>query len=739
MRKLYGYFFIFFCTISFSQENKIINDLNIQLSKNLVQDTVRASLTLKLSMAYYGLNPDKMLQYANESLLLSEKLNFKKGVGESYKLIGAVNYSKGNFTEAENYFTKALTVFQEIKFFKGMILCYSNLGGIKTVQNKYPEALKLYQNSIRICEKTNETKLSGFAKGNMGIIYNELKNYDLALKYFNDALETHKKANYQEGIAANLGNIGNTYFSKKEYDEALDYFRNGLKKNIEINNKTGIAREYGNIASVLMEQKKFDEAFENHSKALIINEEIKNKKGIAVNYQRIGEYYLKQNKFAESLNYLLKANDFAKQIGIKDIQKESNSSLSELYEKLGKTDSSYIYFKKYIVNRDEIENENNRKQISRLEIQYEFDNKEEKYKIKQLLDQKDLNQQQLLLALNNSKLSESNKERDLVRLNFLKTQTELKSEQIVRNAQKKQLTIAEKEIELKQKEIKINKISLDAKEKQKWYLVGGLLLLTIIGSLLFYQSSNRKKNNEKLQLLNRNLDAKNAELDEANKVKARFFGILNHDLRSPVNNLIHFLYLQKESPELLDDASKNQIESETMTSAENLLSSMEDILLWSKGQMENFKPKSENVFVSKIFNDIKNHFSSEKKLALIFENKENLEIFTDENYLKTIIRNLTGNAIKALIEIENAKIIWKAWQENNVSYLSISDNGKGAESEQFKALYNDKEVIGIQSGLGLHLIRDLAKAIDCEISIDTTIGVGTTFVLKHLQTKNFEH
>ena len=694
-------------------------------------------------MAYYGLNPDKMLQYANESLSLSDKLNFKKGTGESYKLIGAVNYSKGNFKEAEDYFIKALNVFEQIKYYKGMILCYSNLGGIKTVQNKYPEALKLYQNSIRICEKTNETKLSGFANGNIGIIYNELKNYDLAIKHFSEALETHTKAGYQQGIAANLGNLGNTYFSKKEFEKAVFFFNKALQKNIEINDKLGVAREYGNKASVCIEQKKYQEAFENNSKALKINEEINNKKGIAVNYQRIGEYYLSQNNFDESLNYLSKANSFAKKIGIKDIQKESNSSLSNLFEKKGNIDSAYFYFKKYISNKEEIENENNRKQISRLEIQYEFDNKEEKYKTKQLIDNQNIKQQQLLLELNSSKLNESNKERDLVRLNYLKTQSELKSEQLLKNAQKKQLTIAEKEILLKQKEIKIAKLYIEAKEKQKYYLFGGLLLLTIIGCLLFYQSKNRQKTNQKLQLLNENLDAKNieldlknADLDQANKTKARFFGILNHDFRSPVANLMHYLQLQKESPELLDEATKNEIQTSTLTSVENLLSSMEDILLWSKGQMDNFRPKPENVRISKIFNDTNNHFSSEKKVAIIFENPNDLNVFIDENYLKTIIRNLTGNAIKALSEIKNPTILWKAFQEpvrsggNNKTFLSITDNGLGANNDDLKALYDETEVVGIKTGLGLHLIRDLAKAINCEIVVDSKVGVGTTFILK---------
>ena len=117
-------------------------------------------------------------------------------------------------------------------------------------------------------------------------------------------------------------------------------------------------------------------------------------------------------------------------------------------------------------------------------------------------------------------------------------------------------------------------------------------------------------------------------------------------------------------------------------------------------------------------------------MKFIFENPNNIQINTDENYLKTIIRNLTGNAIKALNEIDNPIIIWKAWQENNQTFLSISDNGSGGTQEQFKALYDDKEVSGIQFGLGLHLIRDLAKAIDCEITVDSKVNEGTTFTLK---------
>src|SRR5690606_29280550 len=137
------------------------------------------------------------------------------------------------------------------------------------------------------------------------------------------------------------------------------------------------------------------------------------------------------------------------------------------------------------------------------------------------------------------------------------------------------------------------------------------------------------------------------------KVKARFFGILNHDLRSPVANLIHFLHLKKENPEMLSEENKTRLEQKTITAAENLLISMEDILLWSKGQMDNFKPNFKKIEVKELFIDISNHFGSEERVGIRFENPEQINVNTDVDYLKTIMRNLTGNAIKALTAIEN--------------------------------------------------------------------------------------
>ncbi|SIS90281.1 Signal transduction histidine kinase [Kaistella chaponensis] len=217
----------------------------------------------------------------------------------------------------------------------------------------------------------------------------------------------------------------------------------------------------------------------------------------------------------------------------------------------------------------------------------------------------------------------------------------------------------------------------------------------------------------------------NAELENANKTKMRFFGILNHDLRSPVVGLIHFLKLKKEAPELLDEETKNRLENQTFKSAENLLVQMEDLLLWSKGQMDHFQPEKKLIFVDEVFEDIKENFGWEDRVHISFENPDNLQIFTDKEYLKTLTRNLTNNALKILEKIENPTIIWKAVAQKKFVELSITDNGKGAAPEKFRALFDENVSIGIKSGLGMHLIRDLSKAINPEIIVNSKENTGT--------------
>ena len=487
--------------------------------------------------------------------------------------------------------------------------------------------------------------------------------------------------------------IAIAYLKMKQFDKGIEYTNYAyvyLK-----DNSNNLAYLYNNYMDCYIAQKKSKYVLEYYKKIqLLVSKNDSLHLNISAANRSMAEFYIDQKKLNTAFDFAQKAVFFAQRSNDKVVTMEANIILGKVL----------FYRKEY------------KKAIHKLEAiaktASEFD-KESYITVNKLLSKS-------YAALGLWKKAYDYYDVYSVNNEILSMEY---SKQSIANAEAKyQNKNKQQEISTLSAQNIIKNLALINATRQKIFLISALLLLSIIGGLLFYQSQDRKIINQKLQFLN-------YELDEANKIKSQFFGILNHDLRSPVYNLIHFLHIQKDNPELLDEVSKKRIEAKTIASAENLLVSMEDMLLWGKGQMENFKPKLQNVVVNTLFEDIKNHFISEENIIFTFENPDNLELHTDENYLKTIIRNLTSNAIKALAQTPNATIKWKSWQENGKKFLSISDNGSGASQEKFKALYDDTEVVGIKTGLGLHLIRDLAKAIHCTIEVTTVLNEGTTFKL----------
>ena len=277
-------------------------------------------------------------------------------------------------------------------------------------------------------------------------------------------------------------------------------------------------------------------------------------------------------------------------------------------------------------------------------------------------------------------------------------------------------------IALKDKEIAIHKLTLVSQQRVLFGLATALVLLGIIGSLLFRQNRQRKRSNTTLMVLN-------DQLDGANKVKAKFFGILSHDLRSPIANLVNYLHLLKNDPDLLSGDDQATYRQQIGQSAEALLETMETMLFWSKEQMENFKPKIRTVSVSELFDYLQKFFPQTPRVDLRFYDAGSLEVSADENYLKVIMQNLTSNAIKALGNTPDGLIEWKARKEAGQIILSITDNGPGISAEQLSTLYQESSGFNAGTGFGFHLIRDLARAIHFQISVEPAPGRGTTFFL----------
>jgi signal transduction histidine kinase len=289
-------------------------------------------------------------------------------------------------------------------------------------------------------------------------------------------------------------------------------------------------------------------------------------------------------------------------------------------------------------------------------------------------------------------------------------QTNEKQNQIVALDQKNKLSI----LELKQA------------SNTRRLLIIGLASLGVFSLLLFFIYRNKEKLNKILNQRNQQLDELNNELSVANDTKAKLFGIIGHDLRSPVSSIVQLLHLQKEKQELLDPISIRDHEEKLKTASENVLETMEDLLLWSKSQMQHFIPQFRQVDIAELV-----------KKELIFLKQRILEKNilvrdtivtgfiqnTDENFASVIIRNLLQNAVK---NNEAGKIISIT---NDVSCLYITNAATNTTAEAINALIQNKDITSKYSGFGLQIAKELADLIGAKIFFEQNESDHLTAVL----------
>ena len=531
---------------------------------------------------------------------------------------------------------------------------------------------------------------------NKAQIYDSQSDYESQLKTGLKALEVAKKIKNNFEISRCATALGTYFYTQEKYEEALQYAKFSLKHALLSKDKKRLvecqfmlAETYKSLADTVNANIYFGETYKLAKEA--------NNKFILV--ALLPDWAdISTNK--EALKMRLEAEE---------ILNQSDSGSQQTHNKglLG-----ILYFNMF-------KNENNPVQ------KRDFFDKAEKYLAETIDSEEDRNDIAYSISLNKTLSELYFQKNDFKQAYIYLEKSTMLNDSLNSQEIKNRLAKIEsqKEIELRDKEIEVTQLKIATQRKQQLFLIGGVALLAIIGGMLLYQNQTRKKTNTVLLTLNR-------ELDESNKIKARFFGILNHDLRAPVANLIQFLHLQKEMPETISEQDKERFEKKTMNAAENLLISMEDMLLWSKSQMDNFQPTFKRVSAAAIFSDIEMYFSDIDKVAISFEKPKGIVLKTDPDYLKTIMRNLTANSIKALEKTNNATISWSIKEDKGNFILSITDNGPGVGVEKFSALFDENKVGSIKTGLGLHLIRDLAKAIKCEIGLDLKAEKGTKITLQ---------
>lgn len=676
-------------------------------------DTTSINLLNKQAASHFRSNPDSTLYYTKQSIALSRKINYQKGLADGLVQTGHVNYFKGKSEDATKNFDEAISIYKRLKDERGLSACYVLYGRMHTLLANYGKALEYLNLALAIDKKTGDEYAFTDCNKNIGIVYFSQGKLSKALDYYYSALFIAVKNHYSIPTAELYNDIGVILQNMEVYPNALEYF----KKSIAIFEGTNDLQALGtlnqNVGEVLLAQSDYDHAIIYLNKANQIAKKQNDQDGLSSVYTDLGLCYAYKNQFKEAISNL----DTSLRIGVK-YKIVYNQAYAQIgYATVYNLQKEYKKAYPYAIQGQQLAIKLGNLSI-RANAAFQLNKTlgglgrvTEAYKLlSEYIDQKKG------LKDNESiqKLTSYNLELDFaVKQRLLAQQQQEKDLLYKQNSRAQRLT---------------NII----------FLV--IILAMIITTGIYYREKRKQqkinamlehKNAEVLQQKT-DLDEQASKLNNLNTLKDRLIAILAHDLRAPLSTLRGLFDL------LQDDTISHQ---ELLDMIPGVLKKLEytsdfldTLLFWINSQMENFDRAVKSFSVKDIVSgETENYYeqASKKGIILIENVPGDIAALADPNSVRIVVRNLITNAIKFSAEGDVIEILAK--QEDNNILISIKDTGTGMTPEQSKKLFKSKvdSKTGTHNesgtGMGLLFCKDLVEKCNGTIWVNSKQGVGTEF------------
>ncbi len=211
---------------------------------------------------------------------------------------------------------------------------------------------------------------------------------------------------------------------------------------------------------------------------------------------------------------------------------------------------------------------------------------------------------------------------------------------------------------------------------------------------------------------------------------------ISHQLKTPIAALnIYNGIIQDEAKEIPTIQEFSLLSEQELDRIEALVQNLLKITKLDSGTIV-LEKSMENV--SEIVESVNKHFlfraQQEEKEICLSGNKE-ITFLCDRNWIVEAIDNLVKNALDHTQKGDIIHIEWRAFA--SVVQIIVKDNGSGIHSEDlyhiFKRFYRSrfsKDIQGI--GLGLPLTKAIVEAHNGTIEVDSTLGIGTSFIMNFL-------
>lgn len=683
--------------IYYKDSTKMIQYANqaIELAQKTSNFKTEAKIYRRLSAIYPNLNDtETALTYAEKALQLSNKLEDTEKVKNLVAKSKIYRAHLKQTNKAKEELLKALAINKSLPDEKKYPKGYLDLGTVYWTGGDMDNARENYEEALRL-EKLQKGDIAP-ALICMGNLNDRQGNLVAAIEYYIEALVLLKNEN-KRNLHITLNNISGLYRYLTEYEKSLEYAEKMLHFSLLSKDPQRILEANIRLGSSYGDIDDYDSAKKYLYKAVDIAEKLGRPHLIAKSYLRVASIYSTSETLPDSaIYYGLKTQQIIEENGLEHFFEETlNSTLGFAYLDKGQYDKAEFYHKKSLVIANETEDAfliaNSEKNLFEL---YEKQGKS----VKALFHLKKFNE------LNDSLRSKNQSEQ------IAEIQTKYETDK--KEAENKTLLATNQFI---------------AKQNQQ-YKIGASILTGVLALLSYFFFQLRKTRNQ--------LTAQNQQLKDLNATKDKFFGIIAHDIRSPITALDGVseqmnYYLEKD-----DKAKLNRLADRIDTTAKRLTSLLDNLLNWALLQtgMIPYNPKSVNIQTIAQENiDLFQPIAEAKNIVLNNKISTVSPVFSDESALQTIIRNLVNNAIK--FTPAGGEVSISSEEKGDKIFIKINDTGTGIAADKLEKLFSldkqsSKGTAGEKgSGLGLMLCKELVELNKGTIQAISELGKGSSFIL----------
>lgn len=632
----------------------------------------------------------KKVQTGRESLFSSQKKGYIQLLDSAKKLRSASPYAALKiaqsflFSEARKADTAAwLKALSISRYVYSQFSDHKKALSLDFVRKKLLESYKDTTEQMRVLES-------------LAFSYNSLGMLEKTLEYRHKLLRIIRESKIQNRTAAViLSNQGEYFRNKNDFRKALNY--NDTASNIAATLKLPLyAFLLVNRCEIFIDMANYDSAAFYASKAQVLLDTIPDFPLYqAFNYRCLGIIYRKKGDYKASVKYLKKGLEVAKRVNGMGYVITILKELSETEEEKGMLKQALQTYKTFKTYDDSIRKKTNRELTALVNLRLEMQQQEIK-KIRALSKEKMIAQAML-----------SKQRQILWGLLLLAVLCALFLFYFIRSSR-----------------IKKRYIGL-LKEKAKQ--------LT---------KNNEKISRQKLNIENQNrlLEEKNFELDALNRENSSLIGIVSHDLKSPLRQIMGLVsVIRLEGEENLKVGQKECLHK-IMQSSERASELIQKILSLEALESKNIHKQLDNYDIYLLVKEGVDFFekqAEEKNIKIHLQKPENtLNSLVNKDYTTQIVQNLVSNAIKFSPIGKNIFISFSRAGDDFVKFM-VKDEGPGLTECDMVKLFGKFQRLSARptagessNGLGLSIVKKYTEAMNGSVWCESEEGKGATFVVK---------